>query len=284
MVLRLPDYEILDKKRLARNVVWFKIKAPLIASRAQPGQFVVVRLHEKGERIPLTLFDWDPGSGAIELIVQEVGKTTIEMGRYGIGDRILNIVGPLGNPTHIGRYGTVVLVCGGVGSAVCYPVAKAMKRYGNRVISIIGFRSRDLVILEDEFRNVSDEVIVTTDDGSYGVKGLVTDALGALLAHNSGIGMVYTAGPVIMMKKVAEITLRHGILTYASLNPIMVDGTGMCGACRVTVGGRIVFACVDGPDFNAHEVDFDELAKRLSQYKDEERIALEKYLKTMGGR
>jgi len=280
----LPNYEILDKKRLARNVVWFKIRAPLIASKAQPGQFIILRLHEKGERFPLSLFNWDPGGGTIEVIVREVGKSTIELGKYGIGDRILNIAGPLGNPMHIGRYGKVVLTCSGGGLADCYPVARAMKRHGNSVTSIIGFDSRDLVILEDEFKSVSDEVIVTTSDGSYGVRGLVTDILETLLTHTKGVGMVFTAGPVLMSKKVAEITLRHGIPTYVSLHPIMVDGTGMCGACRVRVGGRIVFACVDGPHFNAHEVDFDELAKRLSQYKDEERIALEKYLKAMRGR
>ncbi len=279
--LGMPKYVITAKRKLAPRVNWFRIQAPLIARRAQPGQFVIVRLHEKGERIPLTLFDWNANEGFIELVVQEVGKTTMEMGRYNVGDHVLNITGPLGNPTHIDMYGVVVIVCGGVGSAVCYPVAKALRERGNKVISIIGFRTRELVILEEEFRRISDEVIVTTDDGSYGVKGFTTDALRSLLESGVKPGLVYTAGPVIMMKKVAEITRRHGVLTYASLNPIMVDGTGMCGACRVTVEGRTVFACVDGPDFDAHKVDFDELAKRLAQYTEEERIALEKYLNTV---
>ena len=195
-----------------------------------------------------------------------------------MGDAITDVVGPLGRPTHIENFGTSVIVSGGVGAPIGYSITKALKEAGNYVISIIGFRNKQLVILEDEFREVSDELLVTTDDGSYVRKGFTTDVLSELLESGRKVDYVFTVGPVIMMKKVADITRRYGIRTYASLNPIMVDGTGMCGACRVTVGGKVVFACVDGPDFDAHQVDFDELLKRLAMYKEEEKIALERFL------
>lgn len=271
-------FEIVGKRELAPNIKWIKVKAPLIAKNAKPGQFVVIRLHERGERIPLTLFKWSKEEGTIELVFQEVGKTTYELGTYGVGDRIADIIGPLGRPTHVEKFGTAVVVSGGVGAPIGYSVTKALKEAGNYVISIIGFRNKQLVILEDEFREVSDELLITTDDGSYVRKGFTTDVLSELLDSGRKVDYVFTVGPVIMMKKVAEITRKYGIKTYASLNPIMVDGTGMCGACRVTVGGQVVFACVAGPDFDAHQVDFDELMKRLAMYREEEKLALERFL------
>jgi ferredoxin--NADP+ reductase len=271
-------FEIVGKRELAPNIKWIKVKAPLVARNAKPGQFVVIRLHERGERIPLTLFRWDKEEGTIEMVFQEVGKTTYELGTYGVGDKIADVVGPLGKPTHIENFGTAVVVSGGVGAPIGYSITKALKEAGNYVISIIGFRNKQLVILEDEFREVSDELLITTDDGSYVRKGFTTDVLSELLGSGRKVDYVFTVGPVIMMKKVADITKKYGIRTYASLNPIMVDGTGMCGACRVTVGGQVVFACVAGPDFDAHQVDFDELMKRLAQYREEEKLALERFL------
>ena len=271
-------FEIVGKRELAPNIKWIKVKAPLVARNAKPGQFVVIRLHERGERIPLTLFRWDKEEGTIEVVFQEVGKTTYELGTCNVGDKIADVVGPLGKPTHIENFGTAVVVSGGVGAPVGYSVTKALKEAGNYVISIMGFRNKQLVILEDEFREISDELLITTDDGSYARKGFTTDVLSELLESGREVNYVFTVGPVIMMKKVADITRKYGIKTYASLDPIMVDGTGMCGACRVTVGGRVVFACVDGPDFDAHQVDFDKLMKRLTQYREEERVALEKFL------
>lgn len=271
-------FEIVGKRELAPNIKWIKVKAPLVARNAKPGQFVVIRLHERGERIPLTLFRWDKEEGTIEVVFQEVGKTTYELGTCNVGDKIADVVGPLGKPTHIENFGTAVVVSGGVGAPVGYSVTKALKEAGNYVISIMGFRNKQLVILEDEFREISDELLITTDDGSYARKGFTTDVLSELLESGREVNYVFTVGPVIMMKKVADITRKYGIKTYASLDPIMVDGTGMCGACRVTVGGRVVFACVDGPDFDAHQVDFDELMRRLTQYREEERVALEKFL------
>ncbi len=272
-------FEIVDKKVLAPNIKWIRVKAPLVANAAKAGQFIVLRLHERGERIPLTLFKWDKGNGTIELVFQEVGKTTYELGTYEPGDKIRDIVGPLGRPTHIENYGTAVVVSGGVGAPIGYAVTRALKEAGNYVVSIIGFRNKQYVILEDEFRKISDELLITTDDGSYVRKGFTTDVLKEYLAKGGKADYVFTVGPVIMMKLIARITKEYGIKTDASLNPIMVDGTGMCGACRVTVGGEIKFACVDGPDFDAHQVDFDELLMRLTEYRREEKIALERYVK-----
>jgi len=272
-------FEIVDKKVLAPNIKWIKVKAPLVAESAKAGQFIVLRLHERGERIPLTLFKWHKGDGTIELVFQEVGKTTYELGSYEPGDKIRDIVGPLGKPTHIENYGTAVIVSGGVGAPIGYAVTRALKEAGNHVVSIIGFRSKQYVILEDEFREISDELLITTDDGSYVRKGFTTDVLKEYLENGGKADYVFTVGPVIMMKLIAKITKEYGIKTDASLNPIMVDGTGMCGACRVTVGGEIKFACVDGPDFDAHQVDFDELLMRLTEYRREEKIALDRYVK-----
>ncbi|WP_366078435.1 NADPH-dependent glutamate synthase [Thermococcus sp.] len=239
------------KESLARGINLFEVEAPRIAEHAKPGQFVVIRLHEKGERIPLTIADRDLGEGTITLVVQEVGKTTHELGTYSGGDSISDILGPLGKPTRVEKVGTVVMVGGGVGVAEIYPVARAMKKAGNEVISILGFRSREFVFWEDKLDSVSDEVIVATNNGSYGMKGFTTDALKELIESGRRIDMVHAVGPVVMMKAVAELTRGKRIKTLASLNPIMVDGTGMCGACRVTVDGEIRFACVDGPEFDA---------------------------------
>ncbi len=272
-------FEILAKQELAPHIKWIRVKAPLVARTAKPGQFIVLRLHERGERIPLTLYKWSKEEGYIELVFQEVGKTTYEMGTYEVGDKIMDIVGPLGLPTHIENYGHAVVVSGGVGAPIGYAVARGLKEAGNKLTMIAGFRSKEYVILEDEFKKISDELLITTDDGSYVRKGFTTDVLKEYLEAGNKVDFVFTVGPVIMMKLIADITKKYGIKTLASLNPIMVDGTGMCGACRVTVGGDIKFACVDGPDFDAHLVDFDELMARLAQYKEEEKIAMERYLK-----
>ncbi|RKZ21216.1 sulfide/dihydroorotate dehydrogenase-like FAD/NAD-binding protein [bacterium] len=275
-------FKILERETLAEHINKFVVEAPLIAKKALPGQFVILRLHEKGERIPITICDRDPEKGTITLVVQEVGKTTYELGTYQAGDEIADIIGPLGKPAEIEKVGTVVAIGGGVGTAIVYPEAKAFKEKGNYVISIIGFRSKRFVILEEEMRKVSDELYVTTDDGSYGMKGFVSDKLKELIEEGRKIDLVIAIGPAIMMKVVSDLTRPYGIKTIVSLNSIMVDGTGMCGACRVEVGGKTRFACVDGPEFDGHEVDFDLLIKRLAMYKEEERIALERYLKERG--
>ncbi|AHF79560.1 sulfide/dihydroorotate dehydrogenase-like FAD/NAD-binding protein [Thermococcus paralvinellae] len=275
-------FEILHKEKLAPGINLFEIKAEKIAKKAKPGQFVILRLHEKGERIPLTIADTNPEKGTVTIVAQEVGKTTYELGTYEVGDYILDFLGPLGKPSHIDKFGTVVMIGGGVGVAEIYPVAKAMKEAGNYVISILGFRTKELVFWEDKLKQVSDEVIVTTNDGSYGMKGFTTHALQKLIDEGKKIDLVHAVGPTIMMKFIAELTKPYDIKTVASLNPIMVDGTGMCGACRVTVGGEIKFACVDGPEFDAHQVNWDELMKRLDYYKDLEKISFEKWKRERG--
>ncbi len=272
-------FEIIGKKELAPNIKWIRVKAPLVARTAKPGQFIVFRLHDHGERVPLTLFKWNKDEGYIELVFQEVGKTTYELGTYEVGDKIQDIVGPLGMPTEIEKYGNVVVVSGGVGAPIGYAVARGMKEAGNHLTMITGFRNKEFVILEDEFKKISDELLITTDDGSYVRKGFTTTVLEEYIESGNKVDFVFTVGPVIMMKLIAEITKKYGIKTIASLNPIMVDGTGMCGACRVTVGGEIKFACVDGPDFDAHQVNFEELMSRLIEYREEEKIAMEKYTK-----
>lgn len=275
-------FKIVHKERLAPHINLFEIEAPRIAKHAKPGQFVVIRLHERGERIPLTIADTNPQSGTITIVAQEVGKTTYELGTYEAGQYLLDVLGPLGQPSHIDKFGTVVMVGGGVGVAEIYPVARAMKEAGNYVISILGFRTKELVFWEDKLRSVSDEVIVTTNDGSYGMKGFTTHALQKLIDEGRKIDLVHAVGPTIMMKFVSELTKPHGIKTIVSLNPIMVDATGMCGVCRVTVGGEIKFACVDGPEFDGHEVDFDELMRRLDYYKDLEKLSFEKWKRERG--
>ncbi len=270
-------YEITEKVELAHTVYLFRIRAPKIAKKRRAGQFVVLRINEYGERIPLTIADSDPEQGTITVVVQEVGKTTALLGEMNVGDTILDVVGPLGQPTHIENFGTAVCVGGGIGTAVTYPIGKALKEAGNRVVSIIGARSKKLLILEDEMRSVSDEIFFTTDDGSYGHHGFVTQVLQNLIDEGMKMDFVIGIGPIPMMRAVADVTRPHGIRTMVSLNPIMVDGTGMCGACRVTIGGKIRFVCVDGPEFDAHEVDFDELIARNRSYLKEEKMAMEAY-------
>jgi len=269
--------KIVQKRELAPKTVLFEIEAPHIAERGRAGQFVILRVSEWGERIPLTIAHREPARGTITIVVQEVGKTTGDLNCLEVGEDILDLAGPLGRPTRIPAGGkTVVCVGGGIGNAVVWPQVAALKEAGNTVISILGARTRELLILEDEIRALSDETIVTTDDGSYGRKGMVTHALQDLIDGGRSLDEVICIGPVIMMKFVCKTTQPYGIPTQASLNPIMVDGTGMCGACRVTVGGQTRFACVEGPEFDGHQVDFDELMKRLSYYQPEERLALEK--------
>ena len=272
-------YSITEARLLAPDVKLFRIVAPRIARKQQPGQFVIVRVHEHGERIPLTVAESNLADGTITLIVQGIGKTTKLLNTLNAGDIIPDVVGPLGRPSEIRLFGTVVVIGGGVGTAIAYPTAKALRRTGNHVITILGARNKDLLILENEARAISDEVFVTTDDGSYGEKGLVTDKLKALIAGEGKIDLVLAIGPIPMMRAVAETTRPLGIKTLVSLNPIMVDGTGMCGGCRVQVGGRSQFACVDGPEFDAHEVDFDGLAKRNAMYRESERQALERFVR-----
>ncbi|OGL44343.1 MAG: ferredoxin-NADP reductase [Candidatus Schekmanbacteria bacterium RBG_13_48_7] len=269
---------IVLKKELAQDVVLLKVEAPVIAKKRKAGQFIILRIHEYGERIPLTIADSDLEDGTITLIIQGVGKTTIELNSLKEGEYIQDIVGPLGTATHIENFGTTVPIGGGIGIAVAYPIAKALKEEGNKVISIIGARRKDLLILEDEIRSVSDEVFVCTDDGSYGEKGFVTDALQKLIDRNQKINQVITIGPLVMMKAVANLTKKYTIPTQASLNPIMIDGTGMCGGCRVSVDGKSRLVCVDGPEFDAHQIDFDELMQRLSSYRDLEQESLKMHV------
>jgi NAD(P)H-flavin reductase len=269
--------KILEKSLLRRpDVFYYKIAAPLISRKASPGQFVIIRLHEKGERIPLSLADINPAEGTISLIVMAVGKTTTELSGYTAGDDILDLCGPLGMPTQVESVGRVVLVGGGFGVAPLYPIARAFKAAGNRVTVIMGARSGDLLIYEKEMQLVSDKVLVTTDDGSKGVKGLVTTALTQELA-SGGADLVMAVGPAVMMKSVTETTRPLCIKTVVSLNPIMIDGTGMCGGCRVSVGGETKFACTDGPEFDGHSVDWEVLMNRQRTYKEEEKESFERW-------
>jgi ferredoxin--NADP+ reductase len=269
-------FVILDKRKLAPTISKFLIQAPYVARKAKAGNFVIIRLDETGERIPLTVVDADPSSGTITLIVQAVGKTTKALCAKAEGDAISDVVGPLGNPTPIESWGAVACVGGGVGTAELYPIARALRTAGNAVHTIIGARSQELIILESEMRECSDTVAITTDDGSYGRKGLVTDALATLLDEHPEISAVYAIGPLVMMKAVTRLAEARGRRCIVSLNTIMVDGTGMCGGCRVTVGGKMKFACVDGPEFEGAAVDFDELIARNRSYIDFERIADER--------
>jgi ferredoxin--NADP+ reductase len=270
-------FRIKKKEVLTPQTKLFIVDAPLVAKKVLPGQFVVIRIDEEGERIPLTVADFCRDEGELTLIFQEVGKTTIQLGTLGEGDAILDLVGPLGNPTHIEDFGTVACIGGGIGVAPVFPVARALRAAGNRVISVIGARCRDLLILEKEMAEVSDELYVTTDDGSYGKKAFVTQEMDRLIGEGYGFGFALGIGPLPMMRAFAGVTSKHGIPAKVSLNPIMVDGTGMCGVCRVTVGGKTRFACVDGPEFDAAEVDFEELLARQATYCKEERESLERY-------
>lgn len=267
--------EVLEKRRLAENILLMKIYSPQIAKKAQPGNFVMLRTHEDGERFPLTIGDSDVEKGTITLFFMIVGKSTHDLGNLEVGDAILNLLGPLGNHFEIKNYGTVVVVGGGIGIAVAYPEAKALSLSGNRVISIIGARNKDLLLMEDEIRELSDETYITTDDGSKGHKGFVTDILQKLIDDGVQIDLVTAIGPPIMMKVVSNVTRPYGIKTVVNLNPIMLDGTGMCGCCRVNVGGLTVFACVDGPSFDGHKVDFDLLMSRLGHYREKEAESIE---------
>ena len=267
-------YRIIEREELAPGIHLFKVETPQVARKAQAGQFLILRVDERGERIPLTIADWDREGGSITIVFMEAGKTTIKLATLRAGDSIANFVGPLGNPSEIEKFGTVLLIAGGFAIATIVPIARAMKEEGNRVISIIGFRTRELVFWEERLGPFSDELIVTTDDGSYGRKGMVTEPLVGLL-EGGGIDRVVAIGPTVMMRACSQTTQRYSVKTIVSLNPIMVDGTGMCGCCRVSVGGETHFACIDGPEFDAHLVDWDLLMARQRIYLDEERVSLE---------
>jgi len=274
---------IVEMTKLAPSINLLRIEAPEITRKAKAGQFVVLRINEEGERIPMSITDLDPGAGILTIIFQEVGKSTAHLATFKKGEALADVVGPLGIPTHIENFGTALCIGGGIGIAPVHFIAKAVKQKGNQVISIIGARSKDLLILEDQMRGLSHQLLISTDDGSYGHHGFVTDLLTKLLAEQtSKIGFIMAIGPVVMMRAVCKITQLHQIKTMVSLNPIMVDGTGMCGACRVTVGGKTQFACVDGPDFDGHKVDFDELLKRQGMYLKQEKIAMERFNRKMG--
>ncbi len=274
-------YLIKEIEQIAPKIKKMVLDAPLLAKKHKAGQFVMVINTEKGERIPLTIADKDPEKGEITLIFQEVGKSTVEMGLRKPGEYVYDVVGPLGKPTHIVNYGTVVCIGGGVGTAPLYPITQKMKETGNYIITILGARNEELFILEEEMKAVSDEFYQTTDDGSKGRHGLVTDELQRLIDEGRKIDLVLAIGPAIMMKFVSLLTKKYEIPTMVSLNSIMVDGTGMCGACRVSVGGVTKFVCVDGPEFDGHLVDFDELLKRQAMYKDLEQEALKKFLEEL---
>ncbi|MFZ1282225.1 MAG: sulfide/dihydroorotate dehydrogenase-like FAD/NAD-binding protein [Ignavibacteriaceae bacterium] len=271
-------YKIVVAEFLAENIKRFVIEAPKIAAKRKAGQFVIIRLNEGGERIPLTIADSETANGTITIIVQGIGKTTKELNSLNTGDFILDVVGPLGKASHIEKFGTAVSIGGGVGTAIAYPTAVALKQAGNHTISIIGGRTKDLVILENELKQVCDEVYPTTDDGSYGFHGFVTQKLKELIDNGTKIDFVLAIGPIPMMKAVAETTRPYGIKTVVSLNPVMVDGTGMCGGCRATVDNKTVFVCVDGPEFDAHLVDFATLERRNRAYKVSEQEALHEHL------
>ncbi|RLE60487.1 MAG: sulfide/dihydroorotate dehydrogenase-like FAD/NAD-binding protein [Thermoprotei archaeon] len=276
--------DIISARQLAPRIKEVKIYAPHVTRAAKPGQFVIVMVDKKGERIPLTLVDWSSEEGWVKLVFLEVGVSTVKLGMKKAGDRIYYILGPLGNPSDIKLYGTVAVVGGGVGVPAIYPIARALKAAGNKVISIIGARTAELLVYEEEVRSISDEVYVTTDDGSKGMKGFTSDALRLLLEKGVHLDAVWTVGPAPMMKACSEVTKPYGVKTFASLNSLMVCGIGMCGACRVHVGGEIKFTCIDGPEFDAHQVGWNELIARLAMYRSEEKMALERLQKSLGVR
>jgi len=275
-------FKILEKQELSDLVTLFEIEAKDIAKKAKAGNFFALRIHEQGERIPLTIADFNREKGTITTVFQKMGKTTYHLGSLNKGDYILDVIGPLGVPSHIDNFGRVVCVGGGVGIAPTYPIARALKEAGNTVISIIGARTKDLIFWEDKMRLASDELIIVTDDGSLGRKAVVTVPLDELLREEKGIDLVYAIGPAIMMKFVCLTTEKHNTKTIVSLNSIMVDATGMCGACRCEVNGETKFACVDGPEFDGHKVDFNLLMSRQRMYVDEEKAAFEQYKKQTG--
>lgn len=263
-------YKIVKKECLNPYVTLMEIEAPLIAKKAQPGQFIIFRIDEDGERVPLTIADFDREKGTVTIIFQKVGKTTKHLDTLNEGDSILDFVGPLGTASHLDGYKKVIVVGGGLGTAIAYPQAKALSQLGAEVTSILGFRNKDLIILEDKVNDVSKETVVMTDDGSNGNQGFVTQALRDKIENEKDFDLVIAIGPLVMMKAVCDVTKEYGIKTIVSMNPIMIDGTGMCGGCRVTVGGETKFACVDGPDFDGHLVDFDSAIKRSRMFKDKE--------------
>ncbi len=270
-------FKIIHAQFLAPGIKRFVIDAPRIARKQKPGQFVILRIYEEGERLPVTIENSDAEKGTISIVVQSAGKTTHLLNTLESGDLILDVVGPLGKPSDIRQYGTVVVVGGGVGTAMAYPTAAALKGTGNRVISIVGARNKELVILEKEMRAVSDALLITTDDGSYADKGFVTDKLRQLIENGTRIDLVVAVGPIVMMKAVSELTRKENIHTVVSLNPIMIDGTGMCGGCRVLIDGKSEFACVDGPEFDGHRVNFEVLVQRNGMYRDAERKSMEEF-------
>jgi len=271
-------YDIVAREDFSGSTFLLEVKHPLLAKAARPGQFVIVMSQADGERIPLTIADFSVDRGTVTLVIQAVGKTTMEMQqRCVLGSALYAMVGPMGNPSHIGKAGKVACVGGGLGVAPVYPQARAFKESGAYVIGIIGFRSKDLIFWQDKFEKVCDELIICTDDGSAGIKGLVTDGIHMAIDKHPDIEEVVAIGPPVMMKFCAEATRSRDIKTTVSLNPIMVDGTGMCGGCRVSVGGEMRFCCVDGPDFDGHQVDFEELMRRLARFRDDERVALERW-------
>jgi ferredoxin--NADP+ reductase len=274
------QYKITAKQQLSENVFMMDVEAPHVARARQAGQFVIVGIsNEYGERIPLTIAGADPDKGTIRLIYQRVGKSTAEMADLNVGESLGHVVGPLGKPTHIENFGTVVCIGGGIGNAPLLPIATALKKAGNTILSIIGARTKDLLILEDEFKAISDELIVVTDDGSYGRKALVTDPLKEICRRNPKPNLAVAIGPAVMMKFCCQTTKEFEVPTVVSLNTIMVDGTGMCGGCRVEVGGKTKFVCVDGPEFDGHQVDFDGMMKRQGAYKKQEKQAMDAYQK-----
>lgn len=266
-------YQLLFKQQLTPNTYLFRVEAPRVASKARAGQFVVVRVNEEGERIPLTIADWDDQEGSVTIVVMVVGTSSYRLCQLSTGESIANFVGPLGLPTHIDNYGTVVCVAGGVGAAPIAPIARELKKTGNKIITILGARNQELLFWEEQLRNSSDRMIITTDDGTYGRKGLVTEPLKELLEGDEKIDLVMAIGPAVMMKFCSLTTQPFGVKTMVSLNPIMVDGTGMCGCCRVAVGGVTKFACVDGPDFDGHQVDWDLLMARQRIFLDQEKLS-----------
>ncbi len=276
-------YKIIKKEILNPTVKLMEIEAPLIARKAEPGQFIIFRIHEDGERVPLTIADYHRETGTVTIIFQEVGKTTKLLGNMNEGDYLLDFVGPLGVASHFEGLKKVAVIGGGLGTAIAYPQAKRLHHIGVEVDAIIGFRNKDLIILEQKMQEVSNRLFIATDDGSNGNKGFVTDILKKLIEEGNRYDMVIAIGPLIMMKMVSNLTKPYGIKTVVSMNPVMVDGTGMCGGCRVTVGGKTKFACVDGPDFDGHEVDFDESMRRQMMYKTEEKQALTKHECKLGG-
>ncbi|HHV30471.1 sulfide/dihydroorotate dehydrogenase-like FAD/NAD-binding protein [Acetivibrio mesophilus] len=277
-------FKIVKKKILNPQVKLMEISAPHIAKKAEPGQFIILRVDENGERIPLTIADFDRIKGTVTIIFQEVGKTTKILGSLEEGDELLDFVGPLGTASHFENIKKAAVIGGGLGTAIAYPQAKKLHSMGVEVDSIAGFRNKDLIILEDEMKAVSDRLFITTDDGSNGNKGFVSDVLKSLIEEGNKYDLVIAIGPLIMMKVVSNLTKSYGIKTIVSMNPVMIDGTGMCGGCRVTVGGETKFACVDGPDFDGHLVDFDEAMRRQAMYKKEETLATEKHNCRLGGK